>query len=151
MPQFFDPHARVTFFTETKPLGTVAITPQPWELFGDDDIPQARPPLRRQNSPHNMQKFPKEKEIVHVSVLTGEHHTRGDIEEVHNEQGMKRVIAENVRPQRPLDANAYRAFALEVRHASYRLFQRQATKATIEATDLDKDTSSIIATYMTQP
>jgi hypothetical protein len=151
MPRFFDPQARVTFFSSKKPQGAVAIIRQPWQILGNDDIPLARPPLRRQHSTHHIDIFPEGDGIVHISVVTGERHTHGEIESVNNEPGMKRVISEHVRPQRPLGADAYRAFALGIQNASLKLFQRKATKATSEATNLDKDTSSIIASYLTSP
>jgi hypothetical protein len=149
MPQFFDPKARVTFFVPTQPQGSVAIAIQPWQrLAADDDAPIGSPPLRKR---HRTSRTLADEGIVHVSELTGERHTHGEIEEVDREPGMQRVIAENVIPQRPLDADAYLAFAKELRVSSYRLFQRQATKAISEATGLDKDPSSVVALYLPQP
>jgi hypothetical protein len=148
MPQFFDPNARVTFFAPNQPQGIVAIARQPWQSLGDDDIPQGAPPLRKN---HNLSRALPDDGIVHVSALTGERHTHSEVEEVDREPGMQRVIAENVRPQRPLDADAYQTFAAELSIASFKLFQRQATKAVSEATDLGKDPSSVVALYLSQP
>lgn len=148
MPQFFDPKARVVFSSIVQPHGGVRITTPNWDLQNSEGIPMAMLPLRR--SYNNDMALPGEG-IVHVSTLTGERHVHGELHEVSNEPGMERVVAEDVRPQRPLGSNEYHQFAQELRHAYFQLFQRQVIRAIEDETNLSLDNSAVSASYLTPP
>lgn len=130
MPQFFDPKARVVFSSTIHPNGCVHITPPIWELQDNNGIPMAMLPLRRC---YNISQALPGEGIVHVSTVTGERHIHGELQDVSKEVGMERVYAENVRPQRPLDANQYDEFSAELALASFGFFQRQSLRILMEA------------------
>ena len=145
MFSFFYPKARVTVVSSVQPRESIAINSQAWQVLGEELPVEPPPPLRRN---HNRVRALAGDGIVHVSIVTGERHVHGELEEVHHEPGMLRVISENVRPQRPLEEELYRIFVTAIQTAALGLFQRQTTHAIVAATHLNKDPSAIIASYL---
>lgn len=141
MPLFFDSYARMVLDLENQPEGSIKIVPQPWETDSlNNGFPLALPPLRRGV---NGFRLPGDG-IVHVSTITGERHIHGELEEVENEVGMKRVISETPIPQRPLDQQTYKAFKRNL----HGIFQQKIAKAIEEATDLNSDVSLYSAKFL---
>lgn len=140
MLRFFDLNARVTFFTERQPQGSIQID-KPLSLLGHgnpDYIPPPSP-LRRARAVTGE----NNEGIVYVSTLSGERLTHCDPgPNIDDQPGMVRVIAENPRVHRPLGANEYRAFVLEMRH---KLFQRGIT----ESTQLENESNPVASLSLT--
>jgi hypothetical protein len=140
MPQFYNPFARVTFFSPVL------------QMLGHEIIPAFMPehllPLLRR-SRNDIYRLPGDG-IVHISTTTGERHTHGETQDVSREQGMQRVVAENVRPQRPLDCDDYNTFSQDIRNAPMAFFERRVSvsQSELQKTNLDPDSITIVKSYL---
>jgi hypothetical protein len=142
MLRFFYPKARVTVLAAIQPIESIAIsTSNP----ASDDLPLGLPLFRRQ---HNHKRALAGCGIVHVSIITGERHEHGELEEVQDEPGMVQVVAEEVRPQRPLNDETYRVFVGQIHLVSGIFFQKWLIRTIDDATQLRKDASAVVASYL---
>ncbi|MDA8561917.1 hypothetical protein N9L02_02250 [Gammaproteobacteria bacterium] len=147
MTMFFDPLARVIVKTNNQPQGSIKIISQAWEYSQDnDDFPPACPPLRRQLAVDNI--LPGDG-IVHVSTITGERHTRGEIEIVNGEPGMVKVVAEGVKPLRPLANVDYINFVSELDYKVDRFFKLKVKKIDkVINKHINNHEKSIVTSYL---